>query len=70
MFINFTDDNADIFTASLLILYCSFSSLILSFAMISFYVVSKRIFPKRKELSDAGIVFITKKEDGFPVHLL
>ena len=48
------DDNADIFAASLLILYYSFSSLILSSIVMSrFYILSKRFFPKREELSDA-----------------
>ena len=36
--------NADIFAASLLISYCSFSSLILSVVMISFCILSKRLF--------------------------
>ena len=45
--------NADIFTASLLISYCSFSSLI-------FYILSKRLHLKRKGLSDANVVSITK----------
>ena len=40
---NFPDDNADFFTASLLISYCSFSSLILSIVVISFYPLSKRL---------------------------
>ena len=62
------DDNADIadidianhnadFAASLLILYCTFSSLILSsIFMISFYTLSKIFFFKREELSDARVV--------------
>ena len=45
--------NADIFTASLLISYCSFSSLI-------FYILSKILHLKRKGLSDANVVSITK----------
>ena len=52
----FPDDNADIFAASLLISYCSFSSLILSSVMmISFYILSKKFFPKREGLSDARV---------------
>ena len=62
----FPDDNAHIFASSLLILYCSFSSLILSsIFMINFYIVSKRFFLKRKELSDGRVVSITKKEYGW-----
>ena len=34
-------DNADIFAFSLLISYCRFSSLILTTAMISFYILPK-----------------------------
>ena len=33
--------------------------------MISFYILSTRFFLKRKGLSDAGVVSITKKEYGF-----
>ena len=51
----FSDDNSYIFGASLLISYCNFSSLILSIAMISFYILSKRFFLKRKRLSDARV---------------
>ena len=65
------DDNADSFAASLLILYCSFSSLILSsFVVISFYILSTRFFLQRKELSDAKVVSIIKKEYGSAVHFL
>ena len=54
------------FAASLLISYCSISSLILqSITMISFYIYSKKIFLKRKGLSDAMVASITKKEYGF-----
>ena len=54
--IDIADDNAD-FVASLLILYCTFSSLILSsIFMISFYTLSKIFFFKREELSDARVV--------------
>ena len=64
-------DNADIFAASLLISYCSFSSLILSsIVMINFYILSKRFFLKHEELSDARVVSITTKEYGFAVHFL
>ena len=65
------DDNADIFAASLLISYCSFSSLILSsIVIISFYILSERFFLKRKGLSDAKVASITKKEYGFAVYFL
>ena len=61
--------NADIFVASLLISYCSFSSPILSsVAMISFYILSKRIPLKHEGISDTGVPSITKKEYGFAVH--
>ena len=36
--------------------------------MISFYVLSKRLFLKRKGLSDIRVVSVTKKEYGFAVH--
>ena len=65
----FADDNADTFAASSLIFYCNFSSLILtSIVVISFYVLSKIFFPKRKGLSDARVPSITKS--GFAVHFL
>ena len=54
------DDNADIVAASLSISYCSFN----------FYILSKIFFLKREELSDARVVWITKKEYGFTVHFL
>ena len=38
--------------------------------MISFYIPSKRLFQKRKGLSDAKVVSITKKKYGFGVHFL
>ena len=61
----------DISAASLLISYCSFSYLILSsVVMISFCVLSKRIFLKRKGSSDARVASVTKKEYGFEVHFL
>ena len=57
----FPDDNADTFAASLLISYCIYSSIILSSTvMINFYILSKRFFLKRKRLSDAKVVSITK----------
>ena len=65
----FPGDNVNDFVASPLIRYCSFSSLNLSLtARISFYLLSKRFFLKRKGLSDAKVVTITKKEYGFAVH--
>ena len=36
--------------------------------MISFYILSKRFFLKREELSDARVVSITNNEYGFEVH--
>ena len=64
------DGNADIFTASLLISYYSFSSLILSIVMISFYILSKRFFLKHKGLSVVRVMAVTKKKYGFAVHFL
>ena len=65
----FPCDNADIFAASLLISYCSFSPLILSsIVMIGFYILSKRFFMKREGLSDARVGSITKKEYGPSVY--
>ena len=59
-------DNTDIFAASLLIFYFNFLSLILSsVVIISFYILSKRLFLKREWLSDARVASITKKEYGF-----
>ena len=50
------EDNANIFVASLLTSYCSFSSLILlSIVIIKFYIVSKRFFLKREESSESSI---------------
>ena len=67
----FLENNADIFYASLLISYCSFSSLIFSLiVMISFYILSKRFFLKREGFSDARVIAITKKEYGFSADLL
>ena len=57
--------------ASLLILYCGFLSLILlSIVMISSYILSKRFFLKREEISDARVVSVTKNEYGFAVYFL
>ena len=36
--------------------------------MISFYILFKRFFLKRKGLSDARVASVTKKECGFAVH--
>ena len=56
----FPDDNADTFAAFLLMLYYSFSSLIVSsVVMISFYILSKRFFLRRERLSDARVAGIT-----------
>ena len=64
------DDNAHIFAASLLISYCSFSSLILpSIVMISFHIFFKRYFLKGERLLDARVASITKKQNGFAVHI-
>ena len=64
-------DIGDVFAASLLISYGNFSSLILSsIVVINFYILSKRFFPKRRELSDLRVASINNKEYGFAVHLL
>ena len=36
--------------------------------MISFYIISKRLFQKHKQLSDVRVASITKKEYGFKSH--
>ena len=36
--------------------------------MISFYILPKKLFLKRKELSDVTVVLITKNGYGFAVH--
>ena len=64
------ENYADIFAPSLLISYCSFLSLILSSIVMINYILSKRFFLKREELSDARLVSITKKEYGFEVPFL
>ena len=61
----------DIFTASLLISYFSFSLLILSsIVMIKFYILSKMFLVKHEELSDTRVLSITKRESGFAVHFI
>ena len=61
------DDTTNAFAVSLLISYCSFSSLILSsVVIISFYIFSERFFLKREGLYDARAETISKKEYGFP----
>ena len=58
-----------IFAASPLILYYSFSSLIVSsVVMITFYILLKMLCLKRKGLSDGNVVSFTKKEHGFAVY--
>ena len=59
----FPEDNADIFAASLLILYYNFSSLMLSSIIVfsSFYILSERFSLKREASSDATVALITKK---------
>ena len=67
----FPDDNVDISAASHLISYCNFPSLILpSVVMINFYIVSKRFFLKRGELSVGRVVSVNKKEYGTTVDIL
>ena len=51
------------YAVSLLIWYCTFSSIILlSIVMISFYILSTRFFLKCKELSYASVAPINKEE--------
>ena len=55
----------------MLISYWRFSSpLLLSIVMIGFFILSKKLFSKRKELSDARVVSITKKEYSFAVFFI
>ena len=62
-------DNADIFASSLLISYSIFPFLILlSVVMIAFCMVSKRLCPKLRVLSDARVGSLTRKEYGLAVH--
>ena len=57
-----------VFAVSLVILYCSFSSLILlSSDMISFYIYSIGLIQNCKVLSDTRVGPLTKKEYGFAV---
>ena len=70
MFLIFLDNNANILSAFLLILHCSFPFLILSsIVMVSFYILSKRFFLKYKGKSDAKVASATKKEYGLVVHI-
>ena len=58
---NFSDYHVDIFTASHLIFYCSFSSLLVSsLVMISFYIPCKKLFLEHKGLSDGRVVWLTE----------
>ena len=67
----FPDVDADIFAASLLMSYCSYSSLILSsIIMISLYILSKWLCMKHKGLSQQRVVSIAKNEYRFTVHFL
>ena len=36
--------------------------------MVSFYIFSERLFLKRKDLSDARVASVSKKECDFAVH--
>ena len=59
------DDKADILAASQLTSYCSFSFLIWSLIVTTFYYMcSKRFFLNLEELSNASVVSLTKKEYG------
>ena len=65
-----TWDNNGIFATSLLILYCSFSSLILSFiAIVIFGIVSKGLRLKLKGLSNSRALSVTKKKNVLQCHL-
>ena len=62
----FPDENANIFAASLLMSYCSFSFLVLSpILLINFNILSKTFFLKCEGLSDARVVSIIKKRKRF-----
>ena len=64
-------NHPDIFGSFLLISNCSCSSLMLFWVvMVKFYIFSKNVFLKPKEISYARAVSITKKEYGFAVHFL
>ena len=65
------DINAHIFDASLVILHCNISCLILaSTVMIRFYILSKILSLKREDLPDARTVPISKIEFGFAAYFL
>ena len=54
------DDHENIFAASLLISYFSFSYLtLLSVAIVTFHILSKRLHLKPRALSDARVVPMT-----------
>ena len=60
------DNKVHVFAASLSQSYCSFATVILSsIVMINFYILTKRLFLKRKGLSDARVLSLTKKEFVF-----
>ena len=50
--------------------FCCSSLILSSVVSISFYILSKRFFLKRKGLSDAVVPSATKKEYGFAVQFL
>ena len=56
------------FAGFLLMLHCSFNLIINCHDY--FYVLSERLFLKRKRLYDARVASNTKKEYGFGVHFL
>ena len=63
------DNNDGIPATSLVILCFIFWSLILSSTVvINYYVLSKRLYLKRKWLSNPRVVLFTKKEYDFAVH--
>ena len=62
-----SDDKADILAASLLILYCSFPSLISSSIVILSYIYFKRFYLNFKGLYDASVASLIKKQYGFTV---
>ena len=56
------DDNANIFAAALLMLFCNFSPLIFSLiVMTTLYTPYNTIFRKQKTLSEGRVVSKTKK---------
>ena len=63
------DDNTDIFTVAMSVLYYNIISLILlSMVMITLYTSSNRFFQKHNELSDRRVVSMTKNEYGCAAH--